>query len=157
VARIIASGKFRGASLLRLTSVNGRIEPHLIFRPEVSGDSVEIPPVDSRDLRERATELQHRLSESIREKSVWDDRKAALLAETQKEGFYKDSRRTAAVFDEVHRLDQFLSFVTKTESAVADYLKRLNRSGRGSKTQLEARLGELKRQVWCVQTIVRSQ
>jgi ATP-dependent Clp protease ATP-binding subunit ClpC len=108
VARFITSGKARDRSVLHLTARDGRIEI-AAKGGEQAPAAVERPQRKADPLQSVVAELIERFDELDAEARPLAERKSELLQTTQQSGFYDDARARAATFDQIHKLDEFLS------------------------------------------------
>ncbi len=122
LARAISSGDLRERTVLRVSQNAGRIEITTSKTPRPP------PPTETRDehgvlsllaqLRIAFAQLEPRVQPMA-------DRKSELLLETQKPGFYDDSVKRTVIFDEIHKLDQFLALEQGLGKALAGLQERL--------------------------------
>lgn len=109
VARAISSGALRERTILRLSENTGRVEVSAIkpAEPELPEQTeaertLHSFAAEARRLSQLFLQLEPRVQPMA-------DRKSELLVQTREPGFYSDTARRTAVFDEIQKLDQFLA------------------------------------------------
>jgi ATP-dependent Clp protease ATP-binding subunit ClpC len=127
LARAIASGALHEQTILRLSENAGHVEIAISKAPvapvktvteaERVADSLQ---TEVAGLGEAFARLQPRVQPMM-------DRKSELLLQTQAPRFYDDRSKRAAVFDEIHKLDQFLALEQGLGKALAGLRERLQR------------------------------
>src|SRR5207245_11268616 len=127
LARAISAGNVPDHGLLHIGLRDGRIDlsgskPAVAPRGKVDG---EMKRVDS--LVRRAHDLLKEFEQLQQQVRPLSDRNSELLQNMQQPGFYRDSQRRAATFDEIHKLDQFLNLHQGLGKALSGLCDRLNR------------------------------
>ncbi len=127
VARAIASGALRERTILRISEHAGRIEiatsRAAIPKPPPRAEQEQI----AHSFEGEVTKLQGAFADLQPRVQPMADRKSELLLQTQKRGFYDDVAKRSAVFDEIHKLDQFLSLEKGLGKALIALQDRLQR------------------------------
>jgi ATP-dependent Clp protease ATP-binding subunit ClpA len=127
VARAISSGALRERAILHISEKGGRIEIATSKAP------MPEPPPQTEDeqiihsFEGEVTKLQGAFTELQPRVQPMADRKSELLLQTQKPGFYDDASKRSAVFDEIHKLDQFLSLEKGLGKALLGLQEHLQR------------------------------
>lgn len=124
LARAIASGGVEPRTILHLTATGDRVEVGLTPPPRVTPEQPMIPPPQV-SFRSRCTDLLGQWTALEPQVQPLTERKSQLLRETQAPGFYKDGAKRDATFDEIHKLDQFLSLRDGLGKALRGLLDRL--------------------------------
>ena len=140
LARAIASGAVPERGLLHVGLREGRID--------LSGSRLAAPKEDALvdeqkplgSLVQQSQNLLDQFGHLEPQVRPLADRKSELLQSTQQPGFYRDAQHRAATFDEIHKLDQFLSLHQGLGKALSSLCERLDR--RPSKKNEEPALGE---------------
>jgi len=125
VARAIASGALRPRTILRLSQTAGRIEITASRAPAAKPMPVNRAEQIVRSFGAELAELRKAFGELEPRVQPMADRKSELLLQTQKPGFYDDPVQRALVFDEIHKLDQFLALEQGLGRALAGLQERL--------------------------------
>lgn len=125
LARAIAGGSLRSGSILRLGESAGRIQIVTTRRPESEPLPEPLAEPAARPLPEELARLRNAFKELEPRVQPMADRKSELLMQTQKPGFYDDAATRAAVFDEIHKLDQFLALEQGLGKALAGLQERI--------------------------------
>jgi len=106
VARTISNGSLRGRTILRLTARGNRVEA------TVTG----VPAAKAKQDAKGGTPVSKKLTEMLEEYAAIEpsvrplaDRKSELVSRTSEPNFYQDAAARSATFDEIHKLEQFLS------------------------------------------------
>lgn len=126
LGRIIAAGRIEEGRVLRLTQVDDRLEVVPVQEPAKAVTVTAATPTSPSDLTERAEGLLQQCAALEEASRPLADRKSELLSQTAQAGFYDDARRRTEVFDEVHRLDQFLGQCGNLRQAIEGLRNRLN-------------------------------
>lgn len=108
LARAIASGGVEPRTILHLSAAGERIEVSLTPPPRAAPEQPVAPPPQM-GFKSRCVGLLDQWMALEPQVQPLAERKSQRLRETQAPGFYKDSARRDATFDEIHKLDQFLS------------------------------------------------
>lgn len=119
LARVIAGGRAEARSILSLAADGDRV--HVRLLPPAARDvpaARPVPPPSASGL-ERLGALQSRLAELQPHLRPLADRKSELISLTHQPGFYDDAEARAATFDELHKLDQFLSRCERLRDSLA--------------------------------------
>ena len=154
VGRVIASGKAREHSVLRLTEAKGRVQPQWIRTMAPGKRRMEERPLLP-GIEERIEELKERLAWCESYSKTLDQRKSSLLEQTHEGGFYKDGKMAAAVFHEIHQLDQFLGGFNRMRSSIENFLGGLPRTKRTT-TQVGEVLKQFGTQVGRVERVAKA-
>lgn len=109
LARVIASGAVRGQAILHLNQREGRVEIATARTPAQAVTVAAPEDRSPRSLRQRVVGLRERFVQTSAHLQPLADRKSELLQQTQQPGFYQDAVQRTGTFDEIHKLDQFLS------------------------------------------------
>ena len=145
LARVIAAGQVESRALLSLAARGERIDVQLTppTRAEAaeSGEARTVP----KSPKERSLELRRRFEQLQPHIRRLADRKTELVARTQQEGFYQDDALRDLTFDELHKLDQFLSRCDQLREALDRLAERIPgaRSRRTDAAGLQGRAEEL--------------
>jgi len=121
LAKVISSGQAEDRPLISLSAESGKVKVHLASRkgPEVSAktpapDRTESTLSKAAGLLGRWEALQARFGAIA-------DRKSELVVRTQDPGFHRDAVVREATFDEIHKLDQFLTRGKKLGEALEGF------------------------------------
>lgn len=117
LARAIAAGRAEARSVVTLNAVGDSIAVKLVqpARPKAVREPV---PAKPEPWRREVTELQARFRTLDAELWPLPARKSQLVAATQAAGFYQDTARRDATFDELNRLEHFLTRHTRLKEAL---------------------------------------
>jgi ATP-dependent Clp protease ATP-binding subunit ClpC len=139
LAKAISTGRITGDTILRLTASANRVEVKTVSRPQAVQKVEATPP-----LLQLSDELLQGIEALEQRILPLSDRKTELLLETRKSDFYRDEQKKVITFDEIHKLDQFISTcegLSKVVRAVHDRFSRgVPRKDEGS---MSTRLQEL--------------
>ncbi|HXJ55585.1 MAG TPA: AAA family ATPase [Verrucomicrobiae bacterium] len=109
VARAISSGSLRGRTILRLTARDNRVEA------AITGSATPARPTAAAQVL-APTSVQQTLTELLAAYGALEtaviplaDRKSELLLRMSEPQFHRQTADRGAVFDEIHKLEQFLS------------------------------------------------
>jgi ATP-dependent Clp protease ATP-binding subunit ClpC len=145
LARIIASGQVESRALLSLTARGDRIDVHLTPPTRAGAGEFGEARTVRVAARERSAELRNRFEQLQPQIRRFADRKTELVARTQQQGFYQDDSLRDATFDELHKLDDFLSRCDQLREAL-DRLAELMLGAKSRRTDaagLQGRVEEL--------------
>jgi hypothetical protein len=127
VARAISSGSLRGRTILRLTARENKVEA-VITGPAIA----KTPAV--KEKRDESNSLTQRLETLARSYEQVDpavrplmDRKSELVLRTTDAKFYSDAENRIATFDEIHKLEQFLTLHSGLGKALLGLKTRFKR------------------------------
>lgn len=154
LARVIAGGRTHTKAVLSMTAQGKEIKvvlaPAKTAQPSDAASVVQAPD----KLQQRVKAAVARLSQLQARLRPLDDRKSELVARTSQPGFYHDSSSRDATFDELHKLDLFLSRCDRLGEAVKRFAERnaLSRRG-GDSTAARERLSELESELEQVEFI----
>jgi ATP-dependent Clp protease ATP-binding subunit ClpC len=127
LARAIASGALRDRTILRLGVTEGRVEISTSKPPPAAS----VPEMEdqrlTRSLQSELAELAKAFDGLEPRLRPMADRKSELILQTQEPGFYNQASRRREVFDEIHKLDQFLDLHQGMGKALAGLRERLER------------------------------
>jgi ATP-dependent Clp protease ATP-binding subunit ClpC len=122
VARAISGGTAAGGKILHLTQREGRIHVTCVPAPE---QFTTRPPSG----KKAGGAIEREMAELMDDFTALEpvlrplaDRKSELLQRTQDPGFHRDATLRAATFDEIHKLDQFLTL----RNGIGNGLKNLS-------------------------------
>ena len=155
LARAIAAGRAEARSVVTLSADGDTIAVKLVqpARPK----TVREPAAKPEPWRRQVAELQERFR--ALDAGLWPlpARKSQLVAATQAAGFYQDTARRDATFDELNRLEHFLTRHTQLKEA----LERLTHQTAPGATRLdvpavEERLAELGSELEQLQFVSRN-
>ncbi len=128
VARAISSGVLRDRTLLNLRNVEGKVVVSITAPPrEATPEKVPAPAPVTGDLRPMAAGLLEQFAALEPQIRPLADRKSELLLQTQAPGFYQNAERRSEVFDEIHKLDQFLALRESLGRALHALRDRIDR------------------------------
>lgn len=113
LARSLTSGVAQAHSVLTLRVRNEQIEVLVVpASPPAPAARPEPPRVDRlAPLRDRVANLVHGMASLQDSLTPLHQRKSERVSETQRPGFYQDTVRRGAVFEDIRRIDQFLQLV----------------------------------------------
>jgi ATP-dependent Clp protease ATP-binding subunit ClpA len=114
IARVIAEGRISEGAVLHLYQQGKTLEVKISQEQPKQATPVRIEKDNS--LVQISTELIEQLAELDRQVRPLGERKSFLLSETHAPGFYKDPKTRKQVFDEIHKLDQFLAVYDSFQS-----------------------------------------
>jgi ATP-dependent Clp protease ATP-binding subunit ClpC len=115
LARAIATGRIAGKAVLALTLHDGQVQVRLTRSAEPKPAKPAAPPAEPlREAGRRLVDDVLALEPRIRPLA---DRKSELLEQTQAPGFYHHREAREAIFDEIHKLDQFLAWHDRVRRA----------------------------------------
>jgi len=152
LARAIASGTVRGQAILHLDQRDGRVEISTTRPSALALTTAKRDQRAQQSLRQFVAGLQARFDQTAAQVRPLADRKSELLQQTQQPGFYQEAVHRAAIFDEIHKLDQFLAAWNALGRALAAFHGRLEQrpaaktdeaAGREKAEQLSVELDQL--------------
>jgi hypothetical protein len=146
VARAISTGTLKGRTVLKLTLQNGKVSATITGEPQKKELVKEktSPGFDkSAQLLTELTGLYEALTESIEPLA---NRKSELMLRTATPDFFRNSDERKSVFEEVHKLDEFLNLYHTVGKGLKWAEGQLTRGPR-SKTEFLARLNELESEI----------
>jgi ATP-dependent Clp protease ATP-binding subunit ClpC len=149
LARAIAGGRAEAKSVLSLTVDGEKIAVQLTpparlnVRPPVTPSRGTVDP-----LPQQVEQLEGRMVELDVRVQPLADRKSELVAVTSEPGFYRDTERRNATFDELHKLDQFLVRRERLKEAIGRLRHRVTNQADGKESaELAERLAELQSEI----------
>ncbi len=125
LARSISGGGRRRGGIFHLTAKDGKISVLATHTREPSSPRILPEPKTTTLLRDDAAALLKDCTELEQSVRPLADRKSELLQNTQQSGFFKDVSLREATFDEIHRLDQFLSLRNGLAKAIKAFHERM--------------------------------
>jgi len=125
LARCISGGNTRRGGIFHLTVKNGKIAVSATATPAPVSVRVVPAPKPPRLLQQEAEALLKACADLQVSVRPLAERKSELLEKTQQPGFFKDAAMRAATFDEIHRLDQFLSLLNSLGKGIKAFHERL--------------------------------
>jgi len=127
LARAISAGTVRGHAILHLSQRDGRVEINVTRPPASTAVATTKARPVGKSLTKLVAQLRERFDQTTPRVRPLADRKSELLQQTGQPGFYQDATQRAAIFDEIHKLDQFLAAWNGLGQAVATLGDRLEK------------------------------
>jgi ATP-dependent Clp protease ATP-binding subunit ClpC len=118
VARAIASGRAEPRSVLSMSADGKAVQVRLTVAARIIPAKAERPAPASPSSNLNLDPLKMRVAEMQPQLARFSDRKSELLARTMEAGFYQDKGVRDSTFDELHKLDQFLSRCERLREAI---------------------------------------
>ncbi len=141
LAKAIATGRIARETVLRLSATGDRVDVKIVSTPKIS---TKAPIKQDDSLIDRVVTMVDRIEEIEEQVFKLSDRKTSLLHEIHKPGFYQDKKRVSAIFDEIHKLDQFLSAYEGLCKVVSGVQERLERKvSKAEYPELDDRINQL--------------
>lgn len=154
LARAIATGRTEARSVVNLSVEGEAVTVQLVqpARPRTVSRPPEalITPAGNRALR-----LRERFGALMAAAWPAPGRKSELVARMQQPGFYQDSTIRDTTFDELHRLEQFLSRRDRLREALVRLEQQSVRLGREDTAAFQERAAELESELEQLEFITR--
>lgn len=127
LAKSIATGHVAGKTVLRVSAVGNRVDIKKVAEPKGSKIKPQTQEVRSAadSLLDLSEDLVDRICSLEAHTLPLSDRKSELLHMIQRPDFYREETNKTAVFDEIHRLDQFLSTYEGLSRAISNVHDRI--------------------------------
>lgn len=126
LARTISSGAAASGTLLHLRGNDGLVEVSVIQPPKpVPPPAPRLARLANQPFAAKCREMLERWSGLEPGVRLLAERKSELLSHTKAPDFYQDSAGRQATYDEIHKLDQFLSLSDGLGKALRGLLDRL--------------------------------
>ncbi|MDB6110754.1 MAG: sigma-54 interaction domain protein [Pedosphaera sp.] len=157
VGRIIAGGKIGEKAVLRLAEREGRVEVSISSTPPAKPAAVAVAAKDS--LPESVKRLLKGCAELEQQSVPLADRKSELLQRTHDSSFYNEAKLRTETFDEIHKLDEFLTLQQGLRTALKNVSVRLKEKpvSKAQEPELRERLEQLAAELGQLRSIASSQ
>lgn len=155
LARAIATGRTSPRTVLTLKADGDSVAVRLAHPPRTRAPADTTRPVPAPG-RERVARLQNQYADLVAEPWPSADRKSELLEQTRQPGFYQDPVRRDATFDELSRLEQYLSRRTRLKDALDRLEAQADATGAEERASFAERASELESELEQLQFITRN-